>query len=390
MTDFLIRVEDIMVASRSPDVAHDGKTQSDLESDRSVAQLSLHSLRVELRRRNLSTVGLRPALERRLAHDLSASRLVSRELRHSSAMKSPRHAVTRRNLRRPRGTISVPRRFPDSDMPSCTLPLHDGQLIGPIGNFQDLVSNDQSAKSTVRFSGVLRGRSVWIMGQEQMNVFWNVMGPCGKANLSRSAPSYNVHESAPSSALKGRAMRQLLAIEEKEDPAYSSRDGRADIEHLQLTLVEAFYCSFVAKHLVLKDMKGKNLTDPSKTWSLFCDRSQSFPLQFVAYCRYRSVGWLPRSGIKYGVDWVLYPASTKKHSHAPYCIILRIGTKPETTEIDRSWIRLQNRLRLVKNVAKTLVIASVTLKRDVDVTRSFETAFRMVQISEMTVDRWIP
>lgn len=387
-----------MVSSHPPDTGHVAKEQTSIENDRCITELSLHSLRVELRRRNLSTTGLRPALERRLALDLTSKRSISRERRKSSTSKRPKHGTIRRNLRTPRGTISVPPRFPDRDMPCSAFALHHrhyspnrlGRVIGIISGSQNHMSTEPTGKSTFCFSGVLRAQSVWIMGQEQMNAFWDAAGPCGKANLSRSAPSYNVPQATPSAALKGRAMRQLLALEENEDPSHSFGHQRADTEHLQLTLVEAFYSSFVAKCLVLKDMNGKILNDPTATWSMFCDCSKRFPLLFVAYCRYRSARWIPRSGVKYGVDWVLYPASTKKHSHAPYCIILRFATNSEATQIDRSWIRLQNRLRLVKNVAKTLVIATITLKQNVDVTKSFETAFRMAEISEMTVDRWIP
>lgn len=387
-----------MVSSRPPDTAHVAKEETSVENNRCITELSLHSLRVELRRRNLSTIGLRPALECRLALDLTSNRSISRARRYSSTPKRLKHGAIRRNLRTPRGTISVPPRFPDADMPCSTLPLHFqqdspnrfGLLIGRISGSQNHASTDPSGKSNFCFSGVLRGQSVWIMGQEQMNAFWEAAGPCGKANLSRSAPSYNVPQDTPTSALKGRAMRQLLALEENEAPAHSFRHQRANTEHLQLTLVEAYYSSFIAKCLVLKDSNSKILNDPIATWSTFCDRSQRFPLLFVAYCRYRSARWIPRSGVKYGVDWVLYPAATKKHSHAPYCVILRFATNSETAQIDRSWIRLQNRLRLVKNVAKTLVIATITLKQNVDVTKSFETAFRMADVSEITVDRWIP
>lgn len=239
---------------------------------------------------------------------------------------------------------------------------------------------------------------MWVMGHRQMIAFWEEAGPCGKANLSRSVPSYDVPDAAPPAALKGRAMRQLLAMEEGAEN--TARQGeRQDVEHLQLTLVEAFYCTFVINCLVIVG-RDAELMDPQKTWQMFCERAPAFPTRFVAYCRYRAVGWLPRSGIKYGVDWVLYPAAAKKHAHSPYCVVLQEdgecsgsqkGTERGAGKLyDRSWVRLQNRLRLVKNVAKTLVIARISRSENVDLTKSFETAFRVVQVAEMTVDRWIP
>lgn len=236
------------------------------------------------------------------------------------------------------------------------------------------------------------------MGRRHVAAFWRAVGPCGKANLSRSVPSYDAPDDAPGAALKGRAMRQMIAMEDRAQGA-ERREERDHVEHVQLTLVEAFYCSFVLNCLVVAGPEG-DLLDPQRAWQLFCERAPSFPARFVAYCRYRAVGWLPRSGIKYGVDWVLYPATSKRHSHSPYCVVLQHdgGRKAGSRKVeaggaklfDRSWVRLQNRLRLVKNVAKTLVIARISQSEDVDITKSFQTAFKFVKVSEMTVDRWIP
>lgn len=360
---------------------------------RYIAQLSLHALRVELHRRHLKTVGLRPDLEERLVSHLK------RNLTCFAEVRSTQLGCTGNSARRPRRhsapNITVPTHFPEDFRPfwegprgtkrgrDCTGSDHSGHP----DEERRKVRKETAPCSKYQISGVLRGHVVWVMGQEMMT-FWDVAGPCGKANLSRSAPSFDSHATLPSSVLKGRAMRQLLALEESEKHSPVRSEG-THMEHLQLTLIEAYYTSFVSKHLILSDEYGTRVSDPTLAWQLFCSRSHHFPHKFVAYCRYRATGWLPRSGIKYGVDWVLYPDTNRKHAHSPYCVVLRFHEGKMESKIDQTWIRLQNRLRLVKNVAKTLVIANIFVE-DSKLLASLEDAFQSVKITEMTVDRWLP
>lgn len=327
-----------------------------LEIPPNVTSLSIHALRVELHRRRLPTLGLRPDLEARLVRSLQLT-----ERPHTRGGQSR--------------SISVPNLFPPTTAPFANLHPPPNKLVA-----------ERPPHKTEQYEviGVLKNRAVWICGDRQMHAFWS-RGMCGKANLSRSAPSYNVRPEDMDVTLKGRAMRQMLAMEADT----SAMAGRADVEHLQLTLVEAFYAAFVEKNLCLQDEDGTRLEDAHKVWHQFCLRCPEFAMKFVAYSRYRAAGWLPRSGLKYGVDWVLYPASSKKHTHSPYCIVLRFGHMPGQSQVSRSWIGLQNHLRLVKNVAKTLVLADVYVKNGADCSSSVKCAFESVAINEVTIDRWV-
>lgn len=304
--------------------------------------------------------------------------------------------MIRRRRRSSAHLLSVPQRFPEEcglypallNKPRTSKP---DEAAGECSN--DGVDNKAETAHTRgsgrRFVGILRPRSVWIMGQDQILAFWNLHGPCGKANLSRSAPSYNGHEMMDVASVKGRALRQLLTIEgnQQDGPRGEAKDDNT--EHLQLTLVEAFYLLFVTKCLVVRDAKRASLQDAGVVWRMFSERDARFPKLFVAYSRYRAAGWLPRSGVKYGVDWVLYPANAKGHAHAPYCIVLKFEEAAEKTRIDRTWTALQNRLRLSKTVAKNLVIASISVSSEKDLL-TYEDAFRNVRVTEITIDRWLP
>lgn len=360
-----------------------------------ISHLSFHSLRVELSRRNLNPCGLRASLEARLLADLTKAYAPGPTRPSSSSLRVG--AIIHRRRKRSLHALSVPRRFPDASGLFSTI-LTDAELKKDTGleakaeeqaKYSVFLNVQAKRKKTSQCVGVLKGRSVWIVGEEQMVAFWEEHGPCGKANLSRSAPSYNAHRLYDATTIKGRALRQLLTLEENDGNVESDHNEELNVEHLQLTLVEAYYCAFINKCLLIEGTRGGVLSDAQETWALFSRIHYRFPMLMVAYCRYRSAGWIPRSGVKYGVDWVLYPASLKTHSHAPYCIILAFGTASKQARIDRSWTALQNRTRLSKSVAKNLVIANVHVENELTVS-SIQDAFRNVQISEITVDRWLP
>lgn len=392
-----------------------------------VESLSFRSLRVELSRRHLPTTGLRDDLRKRLLSHITShpERTISVPAIFPSYVKPPHFEL----LKKPIGSIppltrglesqptsnfpantdcgrlgglSVERKKPilgDASAEDIHVVSGEGASTDNLSKTPHLKSEFDATRSDYRpVVGVLRLRAVWICGERNMRAFWRHVGPLGKANLSRSSPCYFLHDER---SWRGRAARQLLELEGKSDdtpddyqtqkvdpPSFDST--RADLEHLQLTLVEAYYAAFVKKALILQDETGNLLTDAPKTWHLFCSRAGArFPATFVVYCRYRAVGWIPRSGLKYGTDWVLYPASAKRHTHSPFCVVLRFRDG-EPKRLERTWVSLQNRIRLVKNVSKTLIIAEVFTTPNVDMSSDIRKAFRAVSISELTLDRWVP
>ena len=339
-----------------------------------VKHLSLQSLRVELHRRRLSTIGLRPALEDRLIFSLQQS--------CTGTTSSPR--------KRPRLSVPVPKSYfisvphifhdhtkePNSEPRVSSLPIHNNfQLLPP------------PAPVKPPFNAIWRHRSVWITGDEVVFAAWNEAGPLGKANLSRSAPAFSEGAFTPI-ALRGRAMRQRLSMENANG---MSNTARVDVEHLQLSLVEAYHAAFMQCVIQIRNRNGQLLDDPLHVWRLFCEEDPTFAVMLVAFCRYRAAGWFPRSGLKYGVDWVLYPTSvTRKHAHAPYCVRTRVISDQDDVPLDRTWVSLQNRLRLVKNVAKTLVVANIVVQGGAKKWNTPHEAFKSIKINEVTIDRWVP
>lgn len=305
------------------------------QDEDAVRQLSIHALRVELQRRGLPIIGMKSDLRCRL-----------------------KKAIT--NSGKP---ISVPSRF--------KRPLPDDQTC---------------FSPPIKAVGYVMGRSVWVLDASHMNTLWTISDAYGKGNLSRSAPNYL--SAVDVSVTRGKAARQLIALEKHESKTTGHQSSRDGIEHLQLTLVEAYHATFHAQRLQLLTRAGDSLDDASDVWNMFSKQSPQFALRFAAYARYRATGWMPRSGLKYGVDWVLYPLGLEKHTHAPYCVIISCSSHHESVRLESSWIRLQNKLRLVKNVAKSLIVAQVCFEEGYEPS-DWEDAIENVRISEITVDRWV-
>lgn len=86
-------------------------------------------------------------------------------------------------------------------------------------------------------------------------------------------------------------------------------------EHLQLTPEEAFFLTFALGALKVKNSSTQNVFSPQDLLLLLRQNSyfpprlsqqlqpdDSFLLHYAVYHHFRSLGWVPRSGIKFGVD----------------------------------------------------------------------------------------
>ncbi|CAB4045269.1 tRNA-splicing endonuclease subunit Sen2, partial [Paramuricea clavata] len=89
-------------------------------------------------------------------------------------------------------------------------------------------------------------------------------------------------------------------------------------EFLQLTLEEAFFLSFGLGCLSIAHAEQK--LSLSSMWSEFCRRNVDFVRNYVAYHYYRSKGWVPQVGLKYGTDLVLYKKGMP-FFHSSYAVV---------------------------------------------------------------------
>ncbi|OHF01764.1 tRNA intron endonuclease [Colletotrichum orchidophilum] len=181
-------------------------------------------------------------------------------------------------------------------------------------------------------------------------------------------------------------------------------------EHLQLTSEEAFFLAFGMGALRVIDPATRasiptaELFDLFRQYSYFPRRAteelqpdDGFLVNYVVYHHFRSLGWVPRAGIKFGVDWMLY-AKGPVFDHAEFGAILLPSYshqwwKDSDRQLPRkTWHWLHGVVRVLSHVQKSLVLVYV----DVPPPPQFEQAmkkgpaevFKLYKIREVMVKRW--
>ncbi|KAM9963912.1 hypothetical protein ACTFIW_005553 [Dictyostelium discoideum] len=70
-------------------------------------------------------------------------------------------------------------------------------------------------------------------------------------------------------------------------------------------------------------------------WKEFQTNESSFISKYITYHYFRSLGWIPRSGIKYGCDYILYKLKPDL-IHAQYGIIIQNRNEQSTNNNDNN------------------------------------------------------
>ena len=190
-----------------------------------------------------------------------------------------------------------------------------------------------------------------------------------------------------------------------------------DQEHTQLTLEEAFFLSYGLGSLQILDPETKQQISNKALFTLFRQTSyfppltnqplspdDPFMLNYVAYHHYRSLGWVPRSGIKFSVDLMLYVRGPV-FTHAEYGVIILPSysdpywqSTPELrqyaeTKEKRTWHWISCINRVITQVKKTLILTYVDVPRPVEGGKEEEMAVNEVlaryKVREVVLKRWV-
>jgi len=106
-----------------------------------------------------------------------------------------------------------------------------------------------------------------------------------------------------------------------------------DLEHLQLTLEEAFFLSYGLGVLEITDPENngrlnmQELLELSRRHSYFppltteVQVDDPFMINYVVYHHFRSLGWVVKPGVKFGVDYLLYNRGPV-FSHAEFGVLI--------------------------------------------------------------------
>ncbi|KAH0565877.1 hypothetical protein GP486_000734 [Trichoglossum hirsutum] len=196
-------------------------------------------------------------------------------------------------------------------------------------------------------------------------------------------------------------------------------------EHLQLTLEEAFFLVYGLGVLDVVDPETHTTIRAPSLLHLFRRHSyfpptttptlqpdDPFMLSYVVYHHFRSLGWVVRSGIKFGVDFLLYNRGPV-FSHAEFAVVIlpsyghphysksEVHGKEIETKERKSWWWLHCVNRVQSQVKKSLLMVYVEVppptsgnNNDRDMknreTNDISGLFRMYKVREVSLKRWIP
>jgi tRNA-splicing endonuclease subunit Sen2 len=199
-------------------------------------------------------------------------------------------------------------------------------------------------------------------------------------------------------------------------PASSRTDHSSNVvsiienkEHLQLSAEEAFFLAYGIGALSILDPDTKTAIPREKLLSLFRSHSYFPPRQelqpsdpflvhYVVYHHFRSLGWVPRHGIKFGVDWMLYTRGPV-FDHAEFGLTVMPSYSHSWWKENggvahrKSWHWLHGVNRVLSHVLKSLVLVYV----DVPPPHIFEAAMaaggisaalKEYKVREFMVRRW--
>ena len=190
------------------------------------------------------------------------------------------------------------------------------------------VGTMQSDEPARHCTGTLIGRSVVVTEPADMSWLFT-HGFYGKGTFSRSEPLFNrahfLHHPHPQQ------------VEEEYDPEepelkkmkYDNGDNATPAqfestmeevmgteahgggvppptENLQLCMEEAMFLCFGlgCLHIVAAEHPAPYSID--ELWTRFQELKGTFVAEYAAYHHFRAKGWVTKTGIKYGVDWILY------------------------------------------------------------------------------------
>ncbi|KAL7301655.1 hypothetical protein TKK_0005659 [Trichogramma kaykai] len=134
------------------------------------------------------------------------------------------------------------------------------------------------------------------------------------------------------------------------------------IETLHLTFAETFFLAYGLGCLNVIDLDGKILS-LREFWD-YLNKNPNFLHNYVTYHYFRSKGWIVKSGLKYGGDFLLYRGGPPYY-HSLYIVIIEVLDAvsfkkiEEKSMINTSGNRLTGMLRTAESVGKEILFAQV-------------------------------
>uniref|UniRef100_A0A8I3Q6T1 tRNA-splicing endonuclease subunit Sen2 n=2 Tax=Canis lupus familiaris TaxID=9615 RepID=A0A8I3Q6T1_CANLF len=161
------------------------------------------------------------------------------------------------------------------------------------------------------------------------------------------------------------------------------------LEYLQLSLEEAFFLVYALGCLSI--YYEKEPLTIMKLWKAFTVVQPTFRTTYMAYHYFRSKGWVPKVGLKYGTDLLLYRKGPPFY-HASYSVIIELVDDHFEGSLRRpfSWRSLAALNRVSVNVSKELMLCYL-IKPSTMTDKEMESpeCMKQIKVQEVILSRWV-
>ncbi|KAF9885626.1 hypothetical protein FE257_012717 [Aspergillus nanangensis] len=280
---------------------------------------------------------------------------------------------------------------------------------------------DGVASTTEKFS-LRKAREARLLGPQQSVVQDEGNGP---GSQSKGSPSGKTVRFSPVVEAKEFASDStVLHLPGSTIHGQAADDGGEAIlqneEHLQLSNEEAFFLVYGLGALQIYDTKRNKILPSTSLLPLFRRHSyfpprdispefqtdDPFMVSYVVYHHFRSLGWVVRSGVKFGVDYLLYNRGPV-FSHAEFAIVVIPSyDDPYWSETEerkaycaskqtRSWWWFHCVNRVQAQVRKSLVVCYVNIPPPVPAnehttSEDIGALLGRYNVRETLIRRWVP
>lgn len=165
------------------------------------------------------------------------------------------------------------------------------------------------------------------------------------------------------------------------------------MEVLYLTLEEAFFLSFALGCLHVLDLTGKPLT-LLQLWRVFNYSQPDFIENYVAYHYFRAKGWVVKSGLKFGGNFILYKDGPP-FFHASYIVVIENITRTEDGHINNkeghlTWDKMNTFNRMAETCNKEIIICKIQWPEMTSSDREHPLILKKFKVKEFLLRRWQP
>ncbi|XP_044307308.1 tRNA-splicing endonuclease subunit Sen2 [Varanus komodoensis] len=160
-------------------------------------------------------------------------------------------------------------------------------------------------------------------------------------------------------------------------------------EYLQLSLEEAFFLVYALGCLSI--YCNEVPLSILKLWEVFSDTQPSFKATYMAYHYFRAKGWVPKVGLKYGTDLLLYRKGPPFY-HASYSVIAEFVNDDFEGSLCRpfSWKSLSGLNRTTANVSKELMFCYLIKPSDMtEKEMSSPECLKRIKVQVLVLNRWV-